>query len=204
MSPQSRFLLTAATGLGLAATLMAEKPRIATFDAAVAFESYHVAKAERTKVGEAKKKLASDPRVEQLKLTRVELLELRDKVRDTSLPEDARQEYFRKFQMKAHELNSLRRDITNSREEQTKAIDEAMVKKTKELLGTINATVQKVATAEGFDMVFEKGGTTSSQVSTLVYVRDATDITQQVIKELNRDAPVEKEVATTNKAVPAP
>jgi len=200
MSPPLRFLICVAAGLGLTAPLPAAKPRIATFDAPRAFEEYYVALAEKEKVAAAKKKLAKDPRLEQLKLTRVELLELRDKVRDTSLPEEARQEYFQKFQMKAHELNALRRDINNFREEETRKIDEAMVLRTKELLYVIRSTVRKIAEEGGFELVLEKGGTTSSQISALIYVRDATDLTPLVIEHLNKDAP--KEEIADNKAVP--
>ena len=181
--------------LSAAVAARADTARIATFDAPRAFEAFHQAQAERAKFAEARQKTRSDERSEQLKLTRVELYELRDKVRDTSLPEDSRQEYFRKFQMKAHELNSLQRDINTYRQEQSRLIDEAMLKMTKHLLGIIRATVRDIAAAGSYDLVLETGGTTSSQVPALIYIRDATDITDQVIAELNKDAPNDAEVA---------
>jgi len=177
--------------------------KIASFDAPRAFEAYEAAQAERAKFAEARKKVRTDERLERLKLTNVELDELRDKVRDASLSEDSRQEYYRKFQMKAHEVKSLRRDIENYREEQNRLINEAMVRQTKKLLDNIRAVVRRIAGENGYDVVMETGGTTSSQVSTLIYIRDATDITDRVIAELNDTSSAADDVATTNKAVPA-
>ena len=49
-----------------------------------------------------------------------------------------------------------------------------------------------VAFEEGFDHVFEVSGETSSQLSTLIYIRNATDLTDRVIKELNKKQSKEK------------
>ena len=72
-----------------------------------------------------------------------------------------------------------------------------MVRTTRELLGDVRAIVQKIAEEEGFDHVFEVSGETSSQLSTLIYIRNATDLTDRVIEELNKDQPKEK-VATNS------
>jgi len=78
-----------------------------------------------------------------------------------------------------------------------------MVRQTKKLLDNIRAVVRRIAGENGYDVVMETGGTTSSQVSTLIYIRDATDITDRVIAELNDTSSAADDVATTNKAVPA-
>ncbi len=189
------FLLAAFAMPVLVPPLEAEKPRFAVVNVPQAFDAYYVTRQEKEKVGEARAKLGKDPRIEQIKLTRFELLELRDQARDKSLSESVRDDYFRKFQIKAHELSSLQRDAANYIEEQTRIIDEAMVKKTKELLGVVRARVEEIAEAAGYDFVFEQGGTTSSQISALIYIRNADDLTEKVIAALNKDAPKDQEVA---------
>ena len=47
-------------------------------------------------------------------------------------------------------------------------------------------------------MVFELGGNTSSQIPTLIYIRNATDITDLVIESLNKNQPEDKKVAAAD------
>ncbi len=196
--PRPRLLLPAILVLSLSLPASGEKPRFAVVDVAKAFEAYHVTQEEKEKNNNnaARAELKKDKRLEQIKLTRVELLDLRENVRDTTLSEAQREEYFRKFQIKAHELRSLQRDTLNYLAEQKRIIDTAMVDKTKELLETIRSVVREISEEGGYDYVFEKGGKTSSQIAPLIYIRNATDLTDLVIKTLNKDAPPEKAVAT--------
>ena len=100
--------------------------------------------------------------------------------------------------MKNFERDSLRREYEKHLEEQNRLIDEALVKKTYDLLGDVRAIVQRVAEEDGFDYVFEVSGKTSSQLTTLIYIRNATDLTGRIIAELNKDAPGEKVAANSN------
>lgn len=194
--PRPRLPLSAILALSLSLPALAEKPKFAVVDVAKAFEAYHVTLEEKEKNKAARAELKKDKRLEQIKLTRVELLDLRENVRDTTLAEAQREEYFRKFQIKAHELRSLQRDTLNYLAEQNRIIDTAMVDKTKELLETIRSVVREIGEQGGYDYVFEKGGKTSSQIAPLIYIRNATDLTDLVIKTLNKDAPPRKAVAT--------
>ena len=182
---------------GLSLPLLAERPKFAVVNVTQAFEAYHLSVEEHARTRAAREELKKDKRLERIKLTRVELLDLRNNVRDATLPEAQRQEYFRKFQMKAHELRSLQRDTIHHLDEQNKTIDEAMVKKTRVLLEAVRAVVQNLGEEGGYDYVFEMGGKTSSQIAPLIYIRHATDLTELVIETLNKDAPAKKAVATT-------
>lgn len=169
--------------------VVAGKPRIATVDASSLFTGYYKTKTEQTKLAEAKLKLQGDPRLALIKQLSAELKELRGQVRNTNRSDREREEYFRKFQMKTHELRSLRRDTTQHLEAKQKELNARLVTMSQALLAEIQAVIQKVASTEGYDMVLEKGGDTSSQVPTLIYVRHSTDITALVLKELNKNAP---------------
>ena len=69
-----------------------------------------------------------------------------------------------------------------------------MVKRTYQLLEDVRTLARKIAEEDGFDYVFEVSGKTSSQLSALIYIREATDLTARIIGELNRNAP-RKDVA---------
>lgn len=182
-------LICAAVWLAALLPLGAEPPRMATVDASVLFKRYHRTQTEQTKLAEAKAKLSEDPRLAVIKKIRSELRELRDEIRNTTNSEYDREEFFRQFQMKSHELRSLQRDTSQHLETRKKDLDRRLVKISKALLAEIHATIQRVAATEGYDMVLENGGDTSSQVPTLIYIRHATDITDLVLKELNKNKP---------------
>ncbi len=201
--PLPRLLLLGSVALGLMLPATAGKPKFAVVDVTRAFEAYHLAAEEKARIVADRSKLKKDPRLEKIKLTRVELLDLRNNVRDGTLSEAEREEYFRKFQMKAYELRALQRDTVQNLEEQSKNIDADMVKKTRHLLGEVHAAIRKVSLEGDFDHVFEKSGKTSSQIPPLIYIRDATDITDLVIEVLNKDAPPKKDVATSLNGPPS-
>ena len=187
--PNIRFMMVAVIWLGGFGALSAGMPRVAPVDASVLFKGYHRTKTEQTKLAEAKLQLQEDPRLAVIKQIRQELHELRNEVRNTSNSELDREDFFRKFQMKSHELRSLQRDTTQRLEDRQKELNRRLVEMSKALLAEIHAKVQQVAGEEGYDLVLEKGGDTSSQVPTLIYIRHGTDITDLVLKELNKNKP---------------
>lgn len=197
MTPFPSWLFPAIV-LSFAIPAHAGKPRFATLDVAKAFEAYHLTVTERARVSEARGKLQQDPRRETIKLLEVELKDLKEQVEDPAFTEDQRKDYYRRYMMKNFERDSLRREYEKHLEEQNRLIDEALVKKTYDLLGDVRAIVQRVAEEDGFDYVFEVSGKTSSQLTTLIYIRNATDLTGRIIAELNKDAPGEKVAANSN------
>ena len=98
------------------------------------------------------------------------------------------------YMMKNFERDSLKREHDKYLEEQNRLINEGMVKRTYQLLKDVRTLARKIAEEDGFDYVFEVSGKTSSQLSALIYIREATDLTARIIGELNRNAP-RKDVA---------
>ena len=49
--------------------------------------------------------------------------------------------------------------------------------------------VKDKAKADGYDFVFDKSGISLTTVPVLLYYKDAVDFTDQVVVELNKDAP---------------
>ena len=192
LHPWLRSFIPAALVLLLAPHSRAGKPEFATLDMARAFQSYHLTVAARAKVQEARKALQKDPRSETIKLLDVELKDLKTQIQNPSFTEEQRREYYRRYVTKNHERTSLRSEHEQYLQEQRNLINRDMVRTTRTLLGDVRTIVQKIAEEEGFDHVFEVSGETSSQLSTLIYIRNATDLTDRVIKELNKKQSKEK------------
>lgn len=197
MSPLPRLCLIVSAALGFALPALAEKPKFATIDISKAFEAYHLTVTEKAKIKIARETLRKESRRETLKLLEVEVSDLKNRTQDPTLSEKEKKEAYRRYMMKNYEKVVFKRERDQHIAEQLKLINETMVKKTYEILADVRAVVQKIGEGEDYDYIFEMSGKTSSQIAPLIYIRDATDITDQVIAVLNKDKPAEKEVATT-------
>ena len=196
LHPWLRSPLPAVLGLLLSLDAAAGKPKFATLDMAKAFEAYHLTVTARAQVQEARKALQQDPRRETIKLLDVELRDLKAHVQDPIFTEAQRKDYYRRYMIKNHERLSLKREHEKHLAEQLNLINRGMVDKTRELLRNVRTIVRKIAEEDGYDHVFEVSGKTSSQLSSLIYIRNATDLTDRVIEELNRNRP-NAEVSTS-------
>ena len=57
------------------------------------------------------------------------------------------------------------------------------------IMSEIRAKVVSFAEKQGYDFVFDKSGKNTNQISFFIYLKDATDITAVMLKELNKLAP---------------
>lgn len=187
-----RVLLVTTFWLAGIGVLAAGKPRIATVDASEVFMNYHRTKTEKAKLADAQRALEFDPRTAVIAQIKNELRTLQAEISNEDNSEELREEYYRKYLLeKLPELKSLQRDADQIRQEKQKKINEQLVSTSKILLIEIQSTIQRIAANEGYDMVLDIGGETSSQVPTLLYIRKSTDITAQVLEALNRTKPAD-------------
>lgn len=168
---------------------VAEKPRVAIVDAQRAFSAYYATRNAHQKLADAKLALQDDQRLPLIKATEEELEALQQRARDSELSANQREQAAKKAEMKAHELRSLQRDLQQFLDSEQKKMNALLVSATRKIQANVQSVIEQVAQAGKFDVVFESGGNTSSQVPTLLYVRDATDITDAVIKRLNSTNP---------------
>jgi outer membrane protein len=167
----------------------AAKPKVAVVDAQRAFTEYYATKNAHKKLALAKLALQNDKRLPVIAATEKELQELRTKVRDTTLSEAQREQAFKESEMKAHELRSLQRDTKQFMEGEQQKMNKLLVSVTRKLQVNVQTVITQIAKAGNFELVFESGGNTSSQVPTLIYIREAVDITDVVIDHLNSTDP---------------
>jgi outer membrane protein len=70
-----------------------------------------------------------------------------------------------------------------------RALQEQSQLRAKVILEEIRTKVRKHAEDGGYDYVLDKTGTSTSQVPILLYTKDATDITEVLLKTINEGAP---------------
>ncbi len=73
------------------------------------------------------------------------------------------------------------------------ALNERMVQRMKGILEEIRKLVEEQAKKDNYDYVFDKSGLSTSQVPFLLYTKDATDITDVLLKTLNDGVPAPEE-----------
>lgn len=94
------------------------------------------------------------------------------------------------------ELPLLRRELQlaehakkQERDSANQKLNQQMIRRMAGILEEIVELTAKRAEAEGFDMVIDSSGDNSSQVPPMLFVRNATDITEMMRKELGNPAP---------------
>jgi len=107
-----------------------------------------------------------------------ELTELQKEIEKQSLmlSLDAKETKQKEYNKKSRELNYLNQDLS---EEASKAEQNARLR----VLQVLNAIVKNIATQDSFDLILE--GSTAG----VLFASDGLDITDQVIKELNKSKP---------------
>ena len=93
----------------------------------------------------------------------------------------------------AKEKQSTLEILKNDREEyldrSSRALNQKMVLIMDEIRAEVITAVNQYAEGADVDYVFDESGLTTTQVPFIVYVRNRVDITADVLKLLNKDAP---------------
>ena len=164
---------------------------IATVDMQELFKQYY-------RTNEAQKTINSEraniQKENNERLSRIRELEdnlglLRKQIEDTTLSESKRQELIKEHKSKLNEGVALDRERREFLQRRNQALNEKMVQRMKGILEEIRKLVEEQAKVGDYDYVFDKSGMSTSQVPFLLYTKDATDITADLLKTLNKDAP---------------
>jgi outer membrane protein len=190
-----RRLLSVALAASFATFAAAEEGKlsIATVDMQELFKQYY-------RTNEAQKQINIEKAVIQKdnneRLSRIRELEdslgkLKKQFDDPSVNDSKKQSISKDMQGQNQEGIALDRERREFLQRKNQALNEKMVQRMRGILEEIRKLVEEKAKAENFDYVFDKSGTSTSQVPFLLYTKDATDITSALLKTLNKDAPPE-------------
>jgi outer membrane protein len=116
---------------------------------------------------------------------------LRQQIEDPSLNESKKQALYQQWQASQQEAIAIDRERREFAQRRNHALNEKMVMTMKGNLGEIRKLVEEQAKRDNYDYVFDKSGTSSSQVPFLLYTKDSTDITAILLKRINENAPPE-------------
>ncbi|MCW1887390.1 OmpH family outer membrane protein [Luteolibacter flavescens] len=186
LSLRSVIALSLAFG-GISAAQDSGRLKIATVDMQALFMEYNPTKETKVKFEEEGQGVAKqfEQRTANITAAKADLDAFQKQLNDPSVADTKKQEIFNQRQVKMQEAEALQREAEDFRNRKVRAMQEQMQIRTKNILDQIRAKVQKYAEAEGFDYVLDKTGTSTSQVPVLLYTKDATDVTDALLKTLN-------------------
>jgi len=194
MKPTS-ILLSITLFIGTAVSAFAEEFKVATVDMHTLLTQFH-----ETKSAEAEAKVENEgikkkdqERMEAIIALRDDLKKLAAEFQDPSLAEAKRKAVQQKAMDAEQNLKMLGREREEFLQRRSRALKEKMGEKMSSLRNTVIKTVREYAATQDVDYVFDGSGLTATQVPFLLYVKEPVDITEGVLKELNKNAPAQPE-----------
>lgn len=112
-------------------------------------------------------------------------------IQDPAISEELRAQKRREAEELSSEAKSLEREMAEFRQRREQQLQEQVGRVRKGILDEIKILVEKRAKDSNYDLVFDKSGMGVNGVPFLLYSKDAVDFSQDVITELNKDAPAE-------------
>ncbi|MCW1914471.1 OmpH family outer membrane protein [Luteolibacter sp. GHJ8] len=165
--------------------------KIATVDMQALTQEYNRTKTTKAKMEKdiARVKADGEERMKHLQELAKSLEGMKKQIDDPSIAENKRRELMNSRQLKGQELQSLQAELEDFMKRKDRAVKEQIMVDLKTILGEIRDKVQKHAESEGYDYVLDKAGVSTSQVPILLYTKDATDITEVLLKSINDGVP---------------
>ena len=175
----------------LVSSAHAADPKFGVVDMVKAFTEFY-----KTKDASAKMKANKDKAVSEMndryatyKTLTSDALKLGKEAQDPILTQAARAEAQGKYQEKVKEVNNLTQENDEFQRRRSMQLRQEEAELQKGLYEEIVAVVKDKSKAGGYDLVFDKSGVSINTVPVLVYFKDAVDFTDEVIVELNKNAP---------------
>ena len=192
---KSRFLsiivAAVAASVVLPATADAQEFKIGIVDMKRVFADYYKTKEAEQKVNEGKSvaKKELDERNAKYKQLIQEWQDLQKLVKDPAISTELRSTKTKEAQDKAAEAKSLEREMAEFRQRRERQLQETVLRMRKGILEEIRELVKDKANTANYDLVFDKSGLGMNGVPFLLHSKDAVDFSNEIIAELNKDAP---------------
>jgi outer membrane protein len=203
-------LAVAAALVSPAASFAQGSLRIGTIDMQRAFKEYGKTKDAEAKINEAKNaaKKEYDDRADGYKKALDEINSLNKQLDAPALSADAKSQKAKERDDKIANIKNMEREITEFRQTRERQLQEQAMRMREGIVKEITDVVMEKVKASSMDLVFDKSGMSLNGVPVLMYSRENTDFTTDVITELNKPgrasaaaSPVEK---TATSPLPSP
>ena len=202
--------LIALASLGLVASTAHAEPAFkpVVVDMAKVFDNHYKTEEAYAKFNEFGQKVQEqlDAVSKQIQEMATQYQELVEQSRNTVLKPEARAQAEADAQKKGEEIQKLQNDAQNFRTKNQNQIQQRIKTHRDGLFEEIGVVVKRIAKAKGATLVLDKSISPVTGVASIIYNDDSYDITDEVLKEVNKDRPPAPPApaAITPGAAPAP
>ena len=175
----------------MAVSASAADLKFGVVDMSKAFSDFHKTKeaAEKFKVNLDKAQKEMNDRWSVYKNLMTDMQKLKKEASDPIMTQDARAKKGMEFEEKGKELRSLEQEIGEAQNRRNNQLKQEDMSIRKGIYDEILVVVKEKAKTDGYDFIFDKSGMSLSTVPVLIYYKDAVDVTDLIIVELNKGAP---------------
>ena len=178
--------------------------KIGTIDMNRAFKEYNKTKDAEAKINEAKTaaKKEYDERADSYKKALDEINNLNKQLDSSALSADAKTKLAKDRDDKIANIKNMEREINEFRQTRERQLQEQALRMREGIVKEITDVVMDKVKTNSLDLVFDKSGMSLNGVPVLMYSRETTDFTNDVVAILNK--PGRATTSTTEKAPVAP
>jgi outer membrane protein len=192
MNKMIRTLLTlAAVGAGSTALLAQPAVKLVVVDMAKIYDSHYKTEEANAKFRDAEQK--AQEQVEELNKQGQALVdeykELMEQSKNTVLTADARSKAEADGQKKMEDIQRKQGEVQNFRTNTQRSLQQRIKTHRDLLLEEITKVVNDLAKKQGATLVVDKSGPTLFGIPSVLYSDPSYDITEEVVKEVNKDRP---------------
>src|SRR6266704_1957279 len=162
--------------------------KIGTIDMQRAFKEYSRTKEAEAKINDAKNaaKKEYDDRADGYKKALDEINNLNKQLDAPALSADAKSQKAKERDDKIANIKNMEREITEFRQTRERQLQEQALRMREGIVKEITDVVMDKVKANNMDLVFDKSGMSLNGVPVLMYSRDNTDFTTDIISVLNK------------------
>jgi outer membrane protein len=181
--------MTLACALAFPVAALAQSTlKIGTIDMQRAFKEYTKTKDAEAKINDAKNaaKKEYDDRADAYKKALDEINNLNKQLDAPALSADAKTQKAKERDDKIANIKNMEREITEFRQTRERQLQEQALRMREGIVKEITDVVMDKVKANNMDLVFDKSGMSLNGVPVLMYSRDSTDFTTDIISVLNK------------------
>jgi outer membrane protein len=185
------FLTIVALASFLGATPAAAQMKVGIVDMNKVFTSYYKTKDAEARLNDARAQAKTDldGRLETLKANMEQINKLEADTKKPELTADKRDAAIKQRDEKINEVRNLDREIGEFRQTRERQLQEQFMRMRGDIVQDIMKVVESRVKSEGYDLVLDSSGLGISQVKIVLFSAPSMDFSDNIITELNKNAP---------------
>ena len=184
-------ILVAATALTVTGLASAEGEKTVTVNVQKLFKDYYKTHDAQKDLNVFRERIQAEnaQRVEKIQAIEKELTDFKKQLDDPSISEKKKAEITEAFRLKTADGMALDKERREYLERRNKSLQEQMGQKMRVIVEEINKIVEEKARQADYDFVFDASALSAAQTKVVMFSKDKFDITDSIMKDLNKDAP---------------